>query len=97
MRGTFTARHIGSFENDSGSNPGETIDSWTIYDGQLTLDLGATDFWNSSQFEPTITVGATNLFNEEPPFADTTNAFPIATRVHDPRGRTVYVRLGTTF
>ena len=97
IRGTLTSRYIGEFTNDSGANPGETIDSWTIYDGQVTLNLADTGLGDFDRVRPFITLGATNIFNEEPPFADTSNAFPIATRVHDPRGRTVYVRLGTRF
>ena len=56
-----------------------------------TFNLGGNDV------EPTIRVGATNLFNEEPPLALTANAFPFAARVHDPRGRIFYVRTGLKF
>ncbi len=97
VRGSLTARFIDEFENDTGANPGETIDSWTTYDAQLSINLSDLGLFSSSSFTPLITIGATNLTDEEPPEADTTNAFPIATRVHDPRGRSVYVKFGGEF
>lgn len=92
----ITGRYISSFTNDTGSTPGDRIDDWFTVDAQLTLDLQKFGL-GSDNVRPTLAIGAINLFNQQPPFADTTNAFPIATKVHDPRGRTLYVRAGIAF
>ena len=100
---SLTGRYISSFTNDDFTTPDgmttivdQRIDDFFTVDGQVafnipTFNLGGNDV------EPTITVGATNLFNEEPPLALTANAFPFAARVHDPRGRIFYVRTGLKF
>ena len=95
-KASVTGRYIDSFINDEGANPGETIDDFITVDGQVSFNIPTINLGNK-EVEPTVTIGATNIFNEEPPFADTTNAFPFATRVHDPRGRIVYVRTGLKF
>ncbi|WP_170163793.1 TonB-dependent receptor plug domain-containing protein [Eilatimonas milleporae] len=96
-RASFTGRHIGSFINDDGSDPGAEINSWTIFDAQYAVDLSALGIFDADTMTPTLTVGATNLFNKEPPFANTANAFAFEPRVHDPRGRVLYLRLGVGF
>ena len=95
-KASLTGRYISSFTNDEGANPGETIDDFFTVDGQVSFNIPTINL-GYKEVAPTITIGATNLFNEEPPFADTLNAFPFATRVHDPRGRVVYVRTGLSF
>lgn len=87
---TLTGRYISAFTNDEGANSGEQIDSFITVDGQVMFNIPAVNLGGLKEVEPTITIGATNLLNEEPPFADTTNAFPFATRVHDPRGRSLF-------
>jgi len=80
-------RYIDSYEDDQ--NTGAEVDSWTSLDLQANLDLGQVlDMEQEVQFS----VGATNLTDEEPPFVATNGGFD--PRVHDPRGRLVYVRLG---
>ena len=67
-----------------------------------TISAGASApgvLWNTSR-TPSITrsvpvsvmisVGATNLFDEDPPFVATNGGFD--SKVHDPRGRLIYVR-----
>ena len=93
---SITGRYIDSFTNDTGNNPGETIDDWFTVDAQLTLDLQELGM-SKGGIRPTLAIGAINIFNEDPPFADTANAFNIATKVHDPRGRILYVRAGIAF
>lgn len=93
---SFTARYIGDFINDDPSSAGEVIDGWLTFDAQYRLDLAGLGL-SPGGAEPNITVGATNLFNEDPPFAGTSNAFAFASRVHDPRGRTFYARMSVNF
>lgn len=95
-KASVTARYIDSFINDEGANPGETVDDFITVDGQVAFNIPLFNL-GSKEVEPTITIGATNIFDEDPPFADTANAFPFATRVHDPRGRVFYVRTGLKF
>ena len=95
-KASLTGRYISSFINDEGANPGETVGDFFTVDGQVAFNIPAITL-GPKDVEPTITIGATNIFNEEPPFADTLNAFPFATRVHDPRGRVFYIRTGLKF
>ncbi|MEP0191917.1 MAG: TonB-dependent receptor [Erythrobacter sp.] len=91
-----TGRFIDSFTNDSPGFEGETINSQLTVDTQVSFNLNELRLVEG-RFEPTLTLGAINLFNDDPPLANTSNAFPIATRVHDPRGRIVYLRAGIAF
>ncbi len=63
------------------------ISSHTTVDVQYNYTLEGSGVVKSATF----TVGAINLFNNQPPFVNTDGAF--ASRVHDPRGRLVYARL----
>lgn len=80
-------RHIAGYRNDEGA--GSDVDSWTVLDlqGRYTLDLGGREL--------SLTAGALNLTNEDPPFVRT--ALGYDTKVHDPRGRVAYVRVGARF
>lgn len=91
---SLTGRYIHHFTNDDPVAVGERISSWTIFDGQYSFDLPAFDELSNAQ--PRLSVGATNIFDRDPPIATTNRAFPIATKVHDPRGRVVYFRLGVS-
>ncbi|MEP5173380.1 MAG: TonB-dependent receptor [Erythrobacter sp.] len=93
---SVTGRFIDSFINDSPGFEGEVIDSQFTVDTQLSVNLQDLGL-SGGGIEPTLSIGAINLFNDDPPLANTSNAFPIATRVHDPRGRIVYVRAGVAF
>lgn len=80
-------RHIAGYRNDEGA--GGDIDSWTVLDlqGRYTLDLAGTAV--------TLTAGALNITDEAAPFVPTPLGYD--TKVHDPRGRVAYVRLGARF
>lgn len=80
-------RHIAGYRNDEGA--GSNVASWTVLDlqGRYTLDLAGREL--------SLTAGALNLTNEDPPFVPT--ALGYDTKVHDPRGRIAYVRVGARF
>jgi iron complex outermembrane receptor protein len=96
-------RYIDSYENDQGDNA--EVDAWTTVDVQYTYTL--TDLLGTSG-ETTLTLGANNLFDEEPPALSTgaTRFNPDGTynrgwidrpgyddrAGHDIRGRIVYFR-----
>jgi len=97
------ARFIDSFDDDQIS-PTLPADPQTgivpengIVDSQLTLDLQYSltleDFMGLDA--ASLSVGAVNVTGEDPPFVNTNGGF--ASRVHDPRGRVLYVRLKTQF
>ena len=81
-------RHIGSYTDDQTILP---IDAQTTVDVRyaLTLDgvLGAEG--------TTLSVGAVNIFDEDPPAIDNRPLFD--TEVHDPRGRQFYVSFRQNF
>ncbi len=89
-------RYIGSYDDDE---VGIDNVAFTEVDSQITLDLqGNVELPNpfSDDFEgPTLTAGVINVTDEEPPAVITNGGFD--SRVHDPRGRIVYVRLRQTF
>ncbi|UTW55604.1 TonB-dependent siderophore receptor [Kordiimonas sp. SCSIO 12610] len=77
---------------DDNQNPGSTIDSQTTVDVQYALNLGQVF---ESFGDTRLTVGAINLFDQDPPFVATNGGFE--SRLHDPRGRVVYFELGLNF
>lgn len=92
-------RHIGSYEeNDAtGGLIGEgTVDSSTTFDLQYNYALE--DFLGYGAGTE-VTVGAINLFDEDPPFVSgqTTGDFGYDTKVHDPRGQMFYFSLTQKF
>ena len=102
-RASVTGRYIDSFTNDDLiGNDGSVevadmlIDDFFTVDGQVAFNIPSVNL-AGKDVEPTITIGATNIFNEDPPLALTANAFPFAARVHDPRGRVLYIRTGLKF
>ena len=86
----LTFRSVSSFEDDQ--NDGDTIDSFETIDAQVNIDFQQL-FGGDSLF--TASLGVTNLTDEEPPFVATNGGFE--SRTHDPRGRIVYLQLGTEF
>ncbi|MEO1039408.1 MAG: TonB-dependent receptor [Pseudomonadota bacterium] len=72
-------RHTSSYNDDE--NGGADVDAWTVFDLQAGLQLAPAR----------LSIGALNLFNEDPPFVATPLGYD--TKVHDPRGRVVYARL----
>ncbi|MGF1607210.1 MAG: TonB-dependent receptor plug domain-containing protein [Rhodothalassiaceae bacterium] len=91
-------RYIGGFDDDQldptiamfGVENG-FVDSQTTLDVQYNIALS--DF--VAVDELVFTVGSTNITNEDPPFVNTNGGFE--SRVHDPRGRLVYVQLRLGF
>jgi iron complex outermembrane recepter protein len=90
-----TARYIDSYEDEGPQNPLRAlfirerphISSMTTVDVQYAFELPAFGFQNEGS---TITVGAKNVFNREPPKVNVDGGYdPFA---HDPRGRIWYAR-----
>lgn len=92
-----TARHIGGYDDRTPGNTLDSIDSQTVLDAQYSVafdglfgDGGVTD----------ISIGANNLTDEDPPAIDRASANgrrAFDSKVHDPRGRIVYLRMKHTF
>lgn len=90
----LTGRYISGFVNDSvADNP--RVDSFTTLDVQYTANVS--ELLGYSAGRTTIAIGANNITDVQPPFAETPLAFAIETRVHDPRGRIFYVRAQQSF
>ncbi len=68
------------------------IDSHVTYDAQFNVNLGAL---LDTEANYVLTVGGINLTDEEPPQVFTNSGFD--SKVHDPRGRQLYVRLAAEF
>jgi outer membrane receptor protein involved in Fe transport len=81
-------RYIDSYVDDEvdlgqGTAFFRSIDSQTTVDAQYVLSLRAAK-------APTLTFGAINLFDEEPPRVRTSGGYD--SKVHDPRGRMFYAK-----
>jgi iron complex outermembrane recepter protein len=84
----FSGRYIGSYTDDQSRLP---IDSQLTFDARATLSLEAyTGSENSN-----ISVGAINLFDEDPPALTSRPGYD--NEVHDIRGRQIYVTLKHRF
>ncbi len=85
-------RHIDSYENDEPrpalAMASRTIDSLTTVDAQYRYRF-------RGDRGPEISVGAINLFDEDPPAVPTNGGYD--SKVHDPRGRILYLRAGFSF
>lgn len=78
------ARYIDSYEEDNGSD----VDDWWVFDLQYNYNFSVFD-----DDSATVTLGALNLTDEEPPFVSGgDNEFGYDTKTHDPRGRMLYAR-----
>jgi outer membrane receptor protein involved in Fe transport len=90
------ARHISSYDDDQNVDAATgnflEIDSHTTIDAQLNIDLGAM-FESKSNY--ILTLGGTNLTDQDPPQVFTNSGFD--SKVHDPRGRQIYARLAVQF
>jgi len=86
------ARHISAYDDDQ--NPGENIDSHTTFDAQYNVNLA--DLIDMEAVEGIgLTVGAINVTNEDPPQVFTNGGFD--SKVHDPRGRLLYIGADVEF
>ncbi|RMF15531.1 MAG: TonB-dependent receptor, partial [Alphaproteobacteria bacterium] len=83
-------RYIDSIKDDQ--NPGAKVGTFTTVDAQYNISLG--DLFSVTQ-DVVLTVGSINLFDKEPPHVATNGGYE--SRLHDPRGRMVYVRLKLGF
>ena len=73
----------------------DNIDSWTTADIQYTYNIGDT-LGNFGWTTPmSVSVGAKNVTNEEPPWVPYITAYDPVN--HDPRGRVWYMRLSASF
>ena len=93
MSGTLSARYISSYRDDEAGQP---VDPIVTLDAQLnwTLANGMTDDLKGGQ-DITLTVGALNVLDKDPPFVATNGNFD--SKVHDPRGRRLYARIKLRF
>ncbi|XBQ15443.1 MAG: TonB-dependent receptor [Oceanicaulis sp.] len=73
------ARHVSAYDDDE--NAGAEIGAWTVLDAQAGYDFGGA----------ALTVGAINLTDEAAPFVRTPLGYD--TKMHDARGRVLYLRL----
>ena len=95
-----TARYVHSYKDDVSQSDflgayigyAPTIDSMTTVDAQYVVELPALF---SSRLGSQLTLGARNLFNQEPPLVNVDGAFDYYT--HDPRGRIIYLRYRMDF
>ncbi|TNE58981.1 MAG: TonB-dependent receptor [Alphaproteobacteria bacterium] len=91
-------RYISSYDDGRTAGTIEKIDSWTTLDLQYSYDFGDTlSFGQGTKF----TIGLNNATDEDPPFVQSKvaggNDFGYDVKVHDPRGRMVYLRLVQDF
>lgn len=97
-------RYISSYDDDQNCADGSAItlgcgnaglkevDSHVTYDAQFTVDVGSL---LDTQTSYVLTLGGINLTDEEPPQLFTNAGFD--SKVHDPRGRQLYLRLAVEF
>lgn len=68
------------------------VDSQLTFDAQYSLDTAVAFDWETG---PLLTIGVINMTGEEPPQLFTNGGYDA--RVHDPRGRLLYVRFKQAF
>ena len=96
-------RYISSYDDDQNCADGTAnvggcsggfyeVDSHLTVDAQYNIDLGG--LYDTEQ-SYVLTLGAINMFDEEPPQLFTNSGFD--SKVHDPRGRQIYARLAIEF
>ena len=78
-------RYINSYTDDQ--NAGEDIDSHFTVDGRYSIGLG--EYFDAIGDGTALTFGVINAFDEDPPQVFTNGGFD--SKVHDPRGRLLYV------
>jgi iron complex outermembrane receptor protein len=93
---SFYVRHIGGYEDRTPNNDYDAIDSFTVFDTNYSFDSKGLIGEGTTNFS----VGINNLTDEEPPAIDRNSANgrrAFDSLVHDPRGRTIYVRFKHSF
>ena len=78
------ARHVGGYEDDGGGS----IGSFTTLDANVRWSFGAFPGLGAGH-ETTITLGAANLLDEDPPYVAVAGSYD--PRSSDPRGRRVFL------
>ena len=98
------ARYISAYDDDQNCADGSAIaagcpasglkevEAHTTYDAQLNIDLSAL---LDTETNYLLTIGGINLTDENPPQVFTNSGFD--SKVHDPRGRQLYVRFAAEF
>lgn len=96
-------RYISAYDDDQNCADGtafsadctaglQEIDSHTTFDAQLNIDVGAL---LETERNYSLTLGGINLSDENPPQVFTNSGFD--SKVHDPRGRQLYLRFAAEF
>jgi outer membrane receptor protein involved in Fe transport len=86
-------RHIDSYLDDQ-VDLGQGPSSYRPIDSHVTLDAQYNIAFRDGA-GPTLTFGATNLLDEDPPYLATNGGYD--SKVHDPRGRVLYAKASFTF
>jgi len=81
-------RHVSEYEDDGGVE----IDAFTTLDANVSFTL--TDLLRADN-ETTLTLGVVNATDEDPPFVNVAGSYD--PRTGDPRGRRVFIKIGTRF
>lgn len=98
LSASITARYVPSYDDAIARvRTGRVIPSQTTLDVQASLDLGGLaaedSFWRGLK----LTLGAANVTDELPPFAEVNNAAGFDFSQGDLKGRFCFVRVGKTF
>jgi hypothetical protein len=81
-------RYIDGYSDDE-VDLGQGPEAFTPIGSHVTVDAQYR-FRLNADFGPTISIGAINLFDEDPPHVATNGGYD--SKVHDPRGRLLYAR-----
>lgn len=73
------------------------IDSWLTYDGQVSYNFQGGDGWKKWLADTTLRVGASNLLDEDAPFAAGGFNDSYDVKTHSNKGRFVYAQLTKKF
>ena len=85
----ISIRHIASYDDDQTVKP---IDSFTSLDAQYNFRL---DDIIRKDSDTTLTLGVVNLTDKQPPTIAIAGNYD--SKIHDPRGRRIYIKIGSTF
>jgi iron complex outermembrane receptor protein len=98
LSATMHLRYIPSYDDARGGvRNGRRIAAQTFLDLQASVDLGRLDSGLGFLAGCQLTVGASNLFDQQPHFAEVTGVQGYDMSQGDLKGRFWYVRLGKTF
>jgi outer membrane receptor protein involved in Fe transport len=84
-------RYVGAYDDDQ--NAGRRIKSQATLDLQYGYSFSGNLLGDSRNVA--LTIGALNVFNQEPPSVNTNAGYD--SKIHDPRGRVLYVRVKTAW